>query len=235
LRDALSSDEIMIASTSIDLWIAAIGVLGTLIINVGVILAAWLKLKSELATKTQEIKTHTDVTLTRLNGMLSYVIHSFDRPCWLKIASEEHGQTVFRMLEVNQAYCDTFGIARHDYIGKTDLEAGWDHETAAKFAEHDLMVWAGGEPMNFCEEIEGQARRFRKIRISTQEGKTKGVLGYALDCQHPEDCPVYAGGALPTDPLRGTSGSRKDLLDSRLVMIPHNLAELTHRCGGWRR
>lgn len=164
-----------------------------ILVNLGVLYTAWRKFKAELHQKTEEIKTHTDITVQKLNGMLSYVIHSFDRPCWIKVASEERGETVFRMLEVNQAYHDAFGIPRANYIGRTDLEAGWTHETAEAFHRNDLVVWATGEPTTFLENVNGQTLRIRKLRLQTMDGKLKGILGYTVDCADPEHCPVYGG------------------------------------------
>ena len=109
------------------------------------------------------VMQQTDVALLRLNGMLSYLIHSFDRPAWLKVATlDDNGDTVFRMLEMNELYSEVFGIPRKRYINKTDLEAGWDQKTSAAFRAHDLLVWASGEPQTIVETINGVPQRFRK-------------------------------------------------------------------------
>ena len=47
--------------------------------------------------------------------------------------------------------------------------------------EHDLAVWASGEPTTFIERIEGVERHFRKIRITTPDGKLKGIMSYEID------------------------------------------------------
>lgn len=159
---------------------AIITVAGSVLVNLMVLMGAWLKFRTELRSNTREIKAHTDVTVQKLNGMLSYVIHSADRPWWIKVAAEEHGETVFRMLEVNQAYTDLFGISRDDYIGKTDLEAGWSHTESEEFRRNDLLVWATGEPTTFTETVgDAGPMSFRKLRIQTPDGRLKGVMGYA--------------------------------------------------------
>lgn len=150
-------------------------------------------IKDEVATQIRDLKNHQDVSVQRLNGMLSYVIHSFPSPAWLKVARQNgEGKTEFRMLEVNEAYASTYGIKRLDYLGKTDLEAGWPLDTAHKFQQHDLMVWASGEPTMFVEQVGPIPMRFRKIRVQTLDGKMVGILGYAIDCHDPENCPVYS-------------------------------------------
>lgn len=150
-------------------------------------------IKDEVATHIRDLKNHQDVSVQRLNGMLSYVIHSFPSPAWLKVARQNgEGKTEFRMLEVNEAYASTYGIKRLDYLGKTDLEAGWPLDTAHKFQQHDLMVWASGEPTTFVENTGGVTTRFRKIRVQTFDGKLVGILGYAIDCADPAKCPIYA-------------------------------------------
>jgi PAS domain-containing protein len=168
-----------------------IAITGAVAVNVLILFAAWIKFKTTLAENTRDLKCHTDVSVQKLNGMLTYVIHSFDRPAWIKVAREENGKVQFRMLELNELYAEKFGISRNDYIGKTDLEAGWDLATAKKFEDHDLLTWASGEPQTFVEKVDGQPMRFRKIRITTKDGKSKGVMGYAIDCADPEHCPVY--------------------------------------------
>jgi hypothetical protein len=129
----------------------------------------------------------------KLNGMLTYVIHSFDRPAWLKVARMRgDGEIEFRMMEMNEAYASTYGIARHEYLGKTDLEAGWDKRTADAFRAHDLSVWASGEPSTFVESIGSKPLRFRKLRVvSPYNNELKGIFGYAVDCHDPENCPAY--------------------------------------------
>lgn len=152
-----------------------------LIVGTG-LMAAYFKLRSEVKTRINEVKSHTDVTLQKLNGMLTYVIHSFDRPAWIKIASiRADGEVEFRMLELNDLYTETFGISRHDYLGKTDLEVGWDRATAEKMRHNDLHIWASGVPETFCESINGKDLKFRKIRLQSPNGVLKGVMGYMID------------------------------------------------------
>lgn len=150
-------------------------------VNTLVVLGAWFKFKSELKSKVQQINSYTDVSVTKLNGMLKYLISSFDRPCWLKLAVKENNGIVFRMVELNKMYEEFFHMEREDYIGKTDLEAGWDHETAQIFHENDLTVWASGKPQNFIEKINGKNMTFRKIRVETESGEAKGIFGYCVD------------------------------------------------------
>ena len=73
------------------------------------------------------------------------------------------------------------------YIGKTDEEVGWDREEAQRFKEHDLSVWASGEPKTFFELVNGKQRCFRKVRVQNLEGTIKGILGYEIDYRY-DDC-----------------------------------------------
>lgn len=151
-----------------------------LIVGTGLI-TAYYKLRSQVQNKIKEVKNHTDVTLQKLNGMLTYVIHSFDRPAWIKIATHRSdGEIEFRMLELNNLYTDNFGISRHEYIGKTDLEAGWDKQTSDKMLANDLLVWGSGDPITFTEIIGGKEVKFRKIRVQSPNGVLKGVMGYCV-------------------------------------------------------
>lgn len=161
--------------------IEALTLLGSVTVNLIILIAAWIRFKTTLSSTTTEIKNHADMSIQKLNGMLTYVIHSFDRPAWIKVARHENGEVVFRVLEINQQYGEEFGFNRGDYIGRTDLEAGWDHKTAKMMHTHDLSVWASGEPTTFVEKINGVERRFRKIRITTTDGKLKGIMGYEID------------------------------------------------------
>jgi PAS domain-containing protein len=155
----------------------------------------------EMVRSINDVKTFSDVNMQKLNGMLTYVIHSFDRPAWLKVARRRgDGEIEFRMLEMNDLYAEIFGISRSDYLGKTDLEAGWDKTTAEMFRQHDLSVWASGEPTTYTEVVKGVPARFRKIRVSARKNVTdgpevlKGVFAYAVDCSDPDGCPMHRHG-----------------------------------------
>lgn len=183
----------MIAAATSDIVHSAITITGSLILNLVILATAWIKFKGELKNKTDEIKNHTDLSVQKLNGMLTYVIHSFDRPAWVKVARlRADGEIEFRMLEVNEHFASTFGIPRLEYIGRTDLEAGWDRATADLFRAHDLSVWASGEPATMEESIGGNPMRFRKVRVQSPDGQLKGIFGYAVDCQDPENCPLFS-------------------------------------------
>lgn len=145
------------------------------------VLAAYFKLRNKINGDIETIKTHTDVALTRLNGMLSYVIHSFGSPAWLKVAVKRgDGEIEFRMLEISEDYCKDFGFDRQSYLGKTDFEAGWDFETAKNFRKHDLEVWSSGEALTYTEKVKGKWLKFRKIRVQSADGISKGIFGYLV-------------------------------------------------------
>lgn len=132
-----------------------------------------------------EVKAHADASVQKLNGMLTYVIHSIGFPAWLKVARQgPSGEVEFRMLELNEDYASTFGISRLSYIGKTDLEAGWDYHTAQTFRQQDLTVWASGEALEVVERVGETEMRFRKIRVQSSDGHLRGILGLCID--HPQ-------------------------------------------------
>jgi hypothetical protein len=160
-------------------------VITTVITTLGAVIVAYLpfyfQIKKHIDKKTEETKMHSDISVQKLNGLLTSVIHSFDRPCWLKIAvPDRNGNIEFRMSEVNDLYTQTFGIKRSQYIGRTDLEAGHNYEDAKRFYTHDMAVYASGAPETFTEKIKGVEMKFRKIRISAPDGKLKGVFGYQI-------------------------------------------------------
>lgn len=149
-------------------------------------------LSEELRSCVNELKAHQETSIQKLNGMLSYLISSLGRPAWLKVASTDaNGKTVFRMLVLNAHYGDIVGVHVDDYVGKTDLEAGWNHETARQFHDHDLLVWSTGESQDFFEVVNGERMRFRKIPVKSPSGDIKGVFGFAVDCGAPDQCPVH--------------------------------------------
>jgi len=172
-------------------WTTLLIVGGSITAQLLIVLTAWYKFKWELRARTNEIKYHSDVSVQKLNGMLTSVIMSFDRPAWVKVAEQTRDGVTFRMLEINDRYAELYGVSRIDYIGKTDLEAGWQKELADNFYAHDIQVWSTGEPQTFIENVRGQEMRFRKVRVTNQDGKIKGVMGYAVDCVDPEICPFH--------------------------------------------
>lgn len=167
-----------------------------LAVQAGSLLAALVygynRLSKKLEAQTKEIKTHTDVSINRMNGTLAAVVHSFDRPCWIKMAvTDRAGNVEFRMLELNSLYERAYKVRREDYIGKTDAEVGWPKETARGFYEHDVMVWSSGEAQTVEERIDGRLVRFRRLRLISRDGLVKGVLGYQVDCIDPQNCPFH--------------------------------------------
>jgi len=123
----------------------------------------------------------TDTTLRRLNGTVTAIVHSWPGPAWIKMAHDENGDVVFRMMEINAAGERAAGVSRLAYIGKTDLEAGCPHTMANELRQHDLMVWASGEATIFSEtDAHGETGKFVKIRITSPDGQCKGIMGLAL-------------------------------------------------------
>lgn len=140
-------------------------------------------IKDEFRAAMEDLKNHNDMSVQKLNGMLTYLIHSFGVPAWLKVArvNPHTGDVEFRMLEVNEDYASTFGIPRTHYIGKTDLEAGWGFHEAQVFRQHDLAVWGSGESMDVVENLGGVESKYRKIRVQSPDGTLKGIFGFCID------------------------------------------------------
>jgi hypothetical protein len=131
--------------------------------------------------------------LKSLNGTARAIIHSWPGPCWLKTAKEEGGDVIFRMTDLNEKYSLLYGIERLHYIGRTDLEAGHSRENAHKYRNNDLMVWASGKPRVFEEPgpPDGMNKKFLKVRLMSEGGKLKGVMGFGMDTKvwcNPEGC-----------------------------------------------
>ena len=159
-------------------------------VNLLILAAAWVKFRTVMLVVSKDIRNHTDVSVQKLNGILSYFMHSAERPMWIKRAVVEDGKIAFRMLEINRHYSKLFNIQRIDYIGKTDLEAGWPKEIADVFYAHDLKVWATGHAETYSELIDGKPTRFRKMLLETPDGTKKGVMGYAVDIGDLNPCTV---------------------------------------------
>ena len=161
-----------------------------LIVLFGGLAAAYAKIQKDVQKKIDKaergVKNHTDMSVQKLNGTVSYIIHGFDGPAWIKIAEKNSdGSIEFRMMEVNEHYAMTYGITRADYIGKTDLEVGWPKDTADIFKANDLLVWASGKAQTFEEELpDGHIIHVRKMLLKNASGEVKGIMGYSV---HPED------------------------------------------------
>lgn len=168
-----------------EILIAIISSLGLVLsATVAALATVYSKIKNHIDRKTEETKHHNDISVMKLNGLLTSVIHSFDKPAWLKIAIKRaDGEVEFRMSELNTRYTEIFHKSRSEYIGKTDLEAGWTKSEAEAFRRNDLLVWATGEPLTFTEIVDGKTMKFRKLRVTSLDGNMKGVFGYMItDC-----------------------------------------------------
>lgn len=138
-------------------------------------------------------RVFTDVGLKRLNGTVTAIIHSWPGPAFIKVAHTEGAGTVFRMLELNEAYEKAYGVSRLHCIGRTDAEAGWDSKKAEEWRANDIMVWASGESEILQEDyVEGDChkkRTFIKVRITSPDGSAKGIMGLCVDAVR-DRCPA---------------------------------------------
>lgn len=134
-----------------------------------------------IKNESKQNRIFTDTSLKRLNGTVTAIIHSWPGQAWIKMAYQEHGETVFRMMEMNDATEKVSGISRLDYLGKTDLEAGWRHADSEEIRRNDLLVWASGEADVFDEPAKnGDRQSLIKIRITSPDGLAKGIMGLAF-------------------------------------------------------
>ena len=142
-------------------------------------------LSSQISTSVEQTKAHTTQLANKLSGMVPTLIHSMDRPAWVKVASTNpiSGHIEFRMYECNDAFAKVFRISREEIMGKTDFEMPWDLEVARKFYDNDLEVYSTGEPATYKEiTANGREVRVRKLRLQDATGRVKGVMGYGIEC-----------------------------------------------------
>ncbi len=161
--------------------------LGSLFVGIAAVVtslaSAWQTRKA-LREEIAQQNAFIDSSIRKLNGIASAIVQSFDGPCWIKLAVPRPDGTVeFRMQEINAAYEQSYGINRLDYIGKTDIEAGWSKEQAEDFRRNDLDVWSTGQAHTYTEMILGKPTLIRKIRVQSAEGALKGVMGYVATSQ----------------------------------------------------
>lgn len=144
------------------------------------------KMSKIVSDSETRIRTFTDSSIRSLNGTASAIVHSFPTECWVKLAvTDDKGNLKFIMHELNDKYEKSFGMSRLGYIGKTDLEAGWDRDTANAFFDHDSLIWATGKAQTFKETVNGKEMMFHKLRLESPAGNLKGVMGFRLDNMTP--------------------------------------------------
>lgn len=171
---------------SVEAWspiaVAAITAVPIIMTTIITSVVALRTVNKKLDASEERQRNFTDTTIKSLNGTASAIVHSFPGPCWIKLASaDSQGNVEFIMHELNGKYEEEYGLKRIDYLGKTDLEAGWPKDVADQFKNHDLQVWATGESATFEEEINDKVVRFHKVRLEGPNGLVKGVMGYQLD------------------------------------------------------
>jgi hypothetical protein len=170
----------------------AIGVIAPMVYLVIKRIKLWIEntLQDTITTTVkQEIEKQNkfiDSSLKTLNGTASAIIASYPAPCWVKLAHKmPDGKIEFRMMDLNFHYEVMFGKHRLEYVGKTDLEAGWSQEESDDFYVHDLLVYNDGKPRDFIEKITIDDKQrevvFRKIRLQYANGEVKGIMGYMYE------------------------------------------------------
>lgn len=142
------------------------------------VLVAYIGLRKDARKIANNQLRYVDASIKTLNGTAEAIIRGDDAPAWLKIAyPKSDGSVEFRMQLVNRAYERAFGILHENYCGKTDLEAGHTKSNADRFLEHDLLVWNSGKSATWVEDVNGEALKFRKTPLISNDGKVKGVYG----------------------------------------------------------
>lgn len=99
---------------------------------------------------------------------------------WLKLGPE------LRMVTVNKAYTDLFGVSNDEYVGATDFDI-WPQETAELFRRRDLAVIEAGKGLFAIEEVpvdhddpDSELKKWIIIKYPVIINMQNGVAGIAF-------------------------------------------------------
>lgn len=143
----------------------------------GASFVAFQKTVSKLA---DDLKSHSDATMRKFNGSMTYAICRFKWPIYIMEVKNENGRIAFRMMELNEAYANIFGIKRKDWIGKTDMGAGMPKSLAeAEYARY-LRVWSMDQELTYLRDMpDGTQEVYTQMPFADDNGKIVGVLVYS--------------------------------------------------------
>lgn len=140
-----------------------------------------------LEKTTKEIKTHTDVSVRKLNGTATSIIQAFPAPCYMYmyIKGDNNSRDRFVLSECNKAYTDLIGAPREDIIGMTEGEIGISREDFEINYQHNILTINGiKEGYVFSEVISPiikDKQNILKIKLSCSDGNIKGILCLVID------------------------------------------------------
>ncbi len=124
-------------------------------------------------------RKRTEETLEKTQQQLKLIFDTVPALIWQKGLDEKY-------VAVNRAYCQTFGLAEEDIIGKTDHDL-FPAETADQFIGDDRRILISGVPEFGIEEHfqkpsgERGWNRTDKMVYHDDEGKVAGTIGFASD------------------------------------------------------
>lgn len=86
---------------------------------------------------TTQVRSRTDPI-----QILQSYLDTFPEPAWIKEVhtNPQTGEVEFRMLVINRAYENEYGVSRFNYIGKTDFEI-WPQAVAERFYSSDMIAY----------------------------------------------------------------------------------------------
>lgn len=133
------------------------------------------KQDKRLHASERRIATNVQSATATINGFFDVMLDAMPYPAWVKIVKEEDGSTAFRMLHINRAYEDWYGVERSEYKGRTDFEI-WPRPTAEDYYSADSVTLRDKRGTRFVEPIstplrgnavkfEGRKMEFEKLYV----------------------------------------------------------------------
>ena len=145
--------------------------------------ALYVKTKFDMRKICNEIKHHSDVTMKKFNGTLTYMFSDMPCPMYAKEAVLKNGGVEFRYLELNDKYAKRFGFTREQCLGKTDVEIGLPKHIADEAYQRNLRVWSTKTQEPYIKIFPDGAREvFRQGTFSNDQGEVMGLVGFGVSC-----------------------------------------------------
>ena len=111
----------------------------------------------------------------KYGGLLKAAIDGMPIPFWVKDKSS-------KMILINTAYTQVFGVKKEEYVGKYDVEV-WGEELGRAYQEHDQVALKSETPVHFKErvKVKGNLQFWDVCKFSYVDALNNTcIAGYAL-------------------------------------------------------
>ena len=129
---------------------------------------------TDLITRLEALDAKIDevAQMWTISQGMDFFVESSGFPMWMK---DKH----LRMIFINDAYTEFFGVSLQDYVNKKDSD-NWQEEYSSEYNKYDKVVLETGEPRFAIEYVGGRSLLVYKFPVRDSFRDVIGVGGICV-------------------------------------------------------